>query len=439
MSETMFCPQVLSEVQKKLAVPTMLLREIADSFQRAMLAGLEGRESSLKMLPSYLGHPAGGEQGEFIAIDFGGSNVRVLRVELNGRGLIGVQDRRAFCLKDPDGVYDYTSPRTTAFQLFDFIAGKIAELVIPGRDYSLGITFSFPCKQDSLKRAVLLSWTKEIRVADVEGRDIGELLQAALQDRFLDGVYPRVIINDTVGTLLASAYADADADIASICGTGHNTCYLEPKHPLTGKPMIVNIESGNFAGFPLTEYDRELDKGAEKPGTQLLEKTAAGRYLGELTRLVIRHMIDAREWPLLGAGLNHPYSLRGEDMSVLLADVSPELSQVAAVVKERWSLELSLADLRTVRLVTELILKRSARLVTATFLGVLARIDHGLERNHTIAVDGSLYEKMPGYAAEINNALTEVLGEAAARVKVRLTKDGSGTGAAIAAAIADQG
>lgn len=440
----------LSRIEGEFAVTADMLREIAGNLQTAIVDGLAGKESPLKMLPSFLSQPDGGEQGEVVAIDFGGSNVRVLLVELDGRSGIHIRGRRAFSLKDPAGSYDYTSANADGNQLFDFIASQIADLTRLDRRYLLGHTFSFPCRQNGLNTATLITWTKEIRTAGVEGRDIGELLQEALERQGLTNILPQVILNDTVGTLLASAYFDRDSDIGSICGTGHNTCYVEPRHPLTGGPMIINAESGNFAGFPRTSYDGELDRASEKPGAQLLEKTAAGRYLGELTRLVAVRLAADGYMPadpasagdgaqettdFLNVGLHVPYSLRGEDLASILSDASAGLSGVASVVAKRWLLAGLPEDvLSAIQKVAEIVVKRSARLVAASFLGFLNHIDPDFTRRHTIAIDGSLYEKMPGYGDNIEAALRDALGEKAAKIHIRLTKDGSGAGAAIAAA-----
>ncbi|NLI12410.1 MAG: hexokinase, partial [Peptococcaceae bacterium] len=48
------------------------------------------------------------------------------------------------------------------------------------------------------------------------------------------------------------------------------------------------------------------------------------------------------------------------------------------------------------------------------------------------------YEKMPGFERNIRSALDEVLAEGGSRVALKLTKEGSGIGAAIAAAIASK-
>ncbi|MDD3260231.1 MAG: hypothetical protein PHN97_12370, partial [Smithellaceae bacterium] len=55
-------------------------------FHEEMRRGLDGQTSSLRMLPSYVGRPTGTEKGQFLALDLGGTNLRVLAVRLDGRG-----------------------------------------------------------------------------------------------------------------------------------------------------------------------------------------------------------------------------------------------------------------------------------------------------------------------------------------------------------------
>jgi hexokinase len=72
-------------------------------------------------------------------------------------------------------------------------------------------------------------------------------------------------------------------------------------------------------------------------------------------------------------------------------------------------------------------------------IAVMTRIEPSLSRKHTIAIDGSVYEKHPGFAANIRKAMREILGARAAKIRLALTKDGSGIGAAIIAAVAASG
>lgn len=381
---------ILARAERALTLAPAQEEAVAADFRAAMAAGLAGEQSTLKMLPSHLGKPSGDERGLFLALDFGGSNVRAQLVELCGRGRWLVRRQIAAPLKHPAGAYDHTAAAATGEQLFDFLAAQIAALVDDGRDYLLGHTFSFPCRQPDLGHAFLLGWTKEIKTAGVEGREVNGLLAAALARRGLARVRPVAVINDTVGTLLAAAYRDPSVDLAAICGTGHNTCYYDD-----ARGMIINMESGNFADLPLSRWDDTLDATSERPGAQRLEKAVAGRYLGEIVRLIIA---DA------GGDAGRPYSLAAEDLARWLVAADGPPRRLAALVAGR-----------------------SARLVAATFRGVLAHIDPARKSRHTIAIDGSLYEKMPGYAGMLAAALG---------TSPVLAKDGSGAGAAVAAALA---
>lgn len=438
----------LSDALRKLdqwfSVTDQDLREIAGRFHQAMLDGLAGAKGPLKMLPSFLETPSGLEKGRFLAVDFGGTNVRILLVELRGNKKFKILKRKSLPLQDQAAGYDFTMATSTGGELFDFLAGQIKELATPGEVCALGHTFSFPSRSYDINKAVLINWTKEIKTGQVEGRDINQLLAEALRRQGLPEVIPATVINDTVGTLLAAAYSDPGADIGSICGTGHNTCYLEPRPPLGCGPMIINLESGNFDRLSFNIYDQRLDQASEKPGEQRLEKMVSGRYLGELTRLVISGLV--REGLLLGGKapdldgpLHQPYSIGTEQVALALSDDTPVLAHLAAWLEESLDVKDPLPrDLAALRHIASLAAARSARLIAATYLGVLKRLDPYLIDTHTIAIDGSLYEKMPGFERGIRSALDGVLGEGGSRVTLKLTKEGSGIGAAIAAAIASQ-
>lgn len=429
----------LQSITTQLSILPEQINSIAANFRQTMLDGLEGKPSPLKMLPSYLNKPSRHETGTFLALDFGGTNVRVLLTELLGQGNFNVQAHVASRLKDTDGQYNYISEQSTADQLFDFIAEKIGTIVKSDTTYHLGHTFSFPTQQTGLNTGTLIHWTKEIETRGMDGKDLTELLVAALARKGLTNVLPQAIINDTVGALLTAAYIDQATTIGSICGTGHNTAYIEPCSPLTKAPMIINLESGNFDQLPLTSYDSQLDTVSEKPGAQLLEKMVSGHYVGELVRIIACNLFNVG---LLANSpgrtiLTTPYLLNGAHISLLQEDHTKELTLIANWLEDSLHItNSSLEDRQALRTIAALICTRSARLVAATYLGIIKHIDPQLEHNHNIAIDGSLYEKMPGYAQDIQLALDQGLAGAAATATTTLTKDGSGIGAAIATAIA---
>jgi hexokinase len=429
----------LHKLASELSISPHQILVIADNFQQAMLNGLSGAPSTLKMLPSYLNRPSRKEIGTFLALDFGGTNVRVLLTELLGQGDFTVHARAGKPLANTIEQYNYISRSSTANQLFDFIAKQIATLVEPGITYPLGHTFSFPIDQTGLNTGTLIHWTKEIETTGVEGEEITSLLRAALLRNNLNNVLPEAIINDTVGTLLASAYANQYTDIGSICGTGHNTAYIEPCAPWTKEPMIINMESGNFDQLPFTSYDELLDLHSEKPGVQRLEKMVSGHYVGELVRIIACSLFA--DGLLANCStkevLNTPYLLNGFHVSLFLEDDSAEYENIAHFLEDKLGLFGSTpVDRQALKDIAGLVSTRSARLVAATFIGIIHHIDPQLTQNHNIAIDGSLYEKVPGYAATLQLTLDQGFGTHEKEITTALTKDGSGIGAAIATAIA---
>ncbi len=418
------------------------MQHIAEKFHQAMLRGLTEQKGPLKMLPSFFNIPTGEESGVFLSIDFGGTNVRVSLVQLLGQGKIRVLKKISAFLKDPGGSYDYTAATATGGELFGFLAEQIAELIGVGETIPLGLTFSFPTEMQALNKAVLIGWTKEFNTLLTVGKDVNLLLHEALQERGLYGIKPVAVINDTVGTLMTAAYSNPRADIGSICGTGHNTCYLERQPPQEPHPMIINIESGNFNRLPANKYDRYLDLHSEKPGEQMLEKMVSGRYLGALMRLVLlglirkgclfqgvsRKMVDF---------LSQAKNLDAEHISLVLGDNSPGFGETAVWLKDATGArDLAQHELQALKIIATLLTTRAARLVAATYAGVLGRLDPRLKRPHIIAIDGSLYEKMPGFASHLEKGLDEILQNSSRQVRLKLVKDGSGMGAAIAAAVA---
>ena len=419
----------LQDIEQQLEVPRKKIREIAQNFKKAIECGLNGGKSPLLMLPSYIGQPSGKESGTFLAVDMGGTNIRVAKFDIDHRKITKLAEISA-SLKSNDGSYDYTTSKTTAVELFDYIADKIAQIVAPGEKYSLGHTFSFPTKQHDINNATLIMWMKEISVTGVVGENPNQLLREALKRKNLD-IIPCAILNDTVGTLLVAACQYAEADIATILGTGHNTCYVEPNHPLTGKPMIVNMEAANFDWeLPFTEYDDILDAASNKPGGARLEKMVSGAYLGELVRVIICKVGEEglifknnNSWKPLLLG---KYSLQSKEIS--------EFIQNMDYIKERFT--CSNDDAETIRFISMLVSKRSARLAAGTYIGTMLHIDPNVKHQHMVAVDGSIYEKMPGFKAELRKALDEALGSQSDQIIIKLIKDGSGAGAAVAAAMA---
>lgn len=421
------------KIIKEFTVSTDELREIAADFRYDLRKGLKDpAESSLRMLKSYVGLPDGNETGEYLALDFGGTNVRVLRIRLEGNGKFEVLKKVAKPLKVA-GVYDFIGDGSTAEQMFDFIAGLVDEAVDGNHEtkYFLGHTFSFPSEQSDLYNAKLIIWTKEFATAGVEGKVVNDLLKEALERQGLNNVEPTAVINDTVAVLLAAAYKQPDVYIGSIYATGHNTCYLEPYADSAEEPMILNLESGGFSKLIPNRFDREFDKNSEKPGEQRLEKMVSGRYMGEIFGMALAELLNEN---------GKKYGFTSIDMSNIIVDDSDDKKEVKAIVAEKTGCNLDTADAELVQKFAAAMVVRSARLVTASYVGIIWQLagEEGKALKQHIAIDGSVYEKMPLAKENIMRALSELLGENADIVDTVLENGGSGLGAAIAAAMSQK-
>lgn len=422
--------RAIATLYGQFSISAAEVNAVAGRFTEQIENGLAGKPSRLKMLPSFIDSPNGKELGEYLVLDFGGTNLRLQAVRLQGNRRFQVLRQVSWPLQNPALGIDLTSAAVNGTELFKAIAIAIGEFV-PTGNWKLAHTFSFPCHQYGINQAKLIRWTKEICTSGVEGEDINCLLADALAEQGLTRIQPVAVLNDTVGTYLAAAYVGEGVVAGAICGTGHNIAYLEPETP--GGQMVINMESGNFDPGMGTPYDITLNEASEKPGEQLMEKQVAGRYLGELFRLVLISLRHGGLLTFAGERINQPYSLLTERMNPLLADESSTLIQVSEFCRELLGLEMTLAERRVVKTAAALIVTRSARLTAAAFLGVLRRLDPGMCGRHTIAVDGSLYDKMPGYRETIERVLVSHLPQAVARTC--LVKDGSGIGAAVAAAL----
>ena len=425
------------DIMGEFSATTEMIREVATNFQKDLQIGLKDvASSSMRMLKSYVGLPTGKETGEFLALDFGGTNVRVIRYRLEGEGHSKVIRHVAEPLIVA-GEYDYVGKGSTQEQMFDFLAKLIDDAIEGDREtkFYLGHTFSFPSSQDDLYNAKLIIWTKEFATAGVEGEIVNDLLKDALKRRGIGNVEPVAVINDTVAVLLSAAYKHSDIYIGSIYATGHNTCYLEPtikdEKGVGQGGMILNLECGNFMKLTPNRFDTAFDQKSEKPGEQRFEKMVSGRYMCELFGMAIAE--------LLGEEDKHYDGLTSVDMSMIISDLSENLEKVSEVMENKVGHKLELDDLKKIQELASAIVIRSARLVTASYVGIIWQLEvEGKIVPQHIAVDGSVYEKMPLVKENINKALAELLGKDADKVDTILDNGGSGLGAAIAAAMAVQ-
>ncbi|CAM0908234.1 unnamed protein product [Alopecurus aequalis] len=447
---------ILDDLRLRCATPLPLLRHVADAMAAGMRAGLAAvGAGELKMIPSYVySLPTGDETGLFYALDLGGTNFRVLRVQLGGK------DRRVVDSESEQVSIPKEIMHGTTEELFDFIAARLSNFVAKeggkfrlqnGRKREIGFTFSFPVKQTSIDSGILIKWTKGFAVSGTAGKDVVACLNAAMERQGLD-MRVSALVNDTVGTLAGARYWDEDVMVAVILGTGTNACYIErtdciPKlrllEPVAGN-TIINTEWGAFSdGLPLTEFDRDMNAESINPGEQIFEKTISGMYLGEIVRRVLAKM--AQESDLFGHSfadkLAEPFVLRTPHLCAMQQDSSNNLGEVELILRDVMGVkQSSLAERRAIVEVSDCIVERGGRLAGAGIAGILQKMESDsnglvLGRRTAVAMDGGLYENYPQYRSYMTEAMVELLGPRDSKhIVVEHTKDGSGIGAALLAA-----
>lgn len=112
------------------------------------------------MIPSYIQSiPTGAETGTFLALDLGGTNLRVCEVTLLGDSKWTMKQQKytvsdALKLGDSSALFDYIANAVDQFLTEIGTTGDVDEKLY------LGFTFSFPVLQTAIASGTLINWTK---------------------------------------------------------------------------------------------------------------------------------------------------------------------------------------------------------------------------------------------------------------------------------------
>ncbi|CAK5089001.1 unnamed protein product [Meloidogyne enterolobii] len=431
------------------------LREIMQRLEQSFAEGLQNEETAVvKMLPSFIrATSVGKESGEFLALDLGGSNFRVLLITLHGDGKKGEMSHVTYAVPQE-------LQQGTGEHLFDHVANCLHNFMVEQRlscnkTLPLGFTFSFPCQQKGLASASLVAWTKGFSASGVVGKDVVQLLTDACRRKNI-AVNVVALVNDTVGTMLACSFFDPDCSIGLIVGTGSNACYMERLENISklnglvsvndGLPeeMCINCELGAFGDDGKidkyrTVHDRKLDANSINPRKQTFEKMISGMYLGELVRLVL---VELAEAGLLFSGSAVTSSAIGKQGSFstrILSEVEryvleseKPLHKIGLLLSDNGIASPSSTDCAVVAYVCSMISSRSSNLCAVAMATILQRINR---KRVAIGVDGSLYKAHPTFKDLLSTKI-EALTGGKYEFKLVLSEDGSGRGAAVAAAVA---
>jgi hexokinase len=245
------------------------------TFLSEMEKGLKGEESSLRMIPAYVGVDGKIPQGSKAAVlDAGGTNFRSAIVSIPP----SIEDKKNQPM--PGAKSDVTEE-----EFYQAFADELNRVKDKATVSKFGWCFSYNADVTPELDAKLNCWTKGIRAPSIVGQYVGKELLKRM------GGGEIAIVNDTVATLLAAKAVEGDKTYSSyigfILGTGTNTAYVEKNVNITKVPgldsagsMIINAESGSFDKLSRSKFDEAMDAKQMDPGHNPLEKMIAGGYLG---------------------------------------------------------------------------------------------------------------------------------------------------------------
>ena len=402
--------------------------------------------SSVRCFPTYVSRlPTGNEVGKFLSLDLGGTNFRIMIMEIKEEKGLNMDSETFPVPKDV-----MIGPGTA---LFDHISACLSQFLnkwdIKHLKLPLGFTFSFPCHQKGLDKAILEHWTKGFSCSDVEGHDVCQLLREAIARRGDIKIDVCAVLNDTTGCLMSCAWREPNCRMGLIFGTGTNACYLEQisnigtidaKEFPEQKNMVVNTEWGAFGDngeleFILTKWDRAIQKDSYYPGTQTFEKMVSGMYLGELVRQVLLDLIHDN---LIFAGCNTKKLLeKGSFLTKFASEI--EKDPIGEYTRARKCLDslgmdpltITEEDFSSLRFVCEAITRRAAFLASAGVAALLKQMDY---KDMVIAIDGSLFRHHPHFKNVMTSRISQLMGKNY-EFDLMLSEDGSGRGAALVAAV----
>ena len=390
---------------KKMGIAPELtnIYETAIRFQNEMKAGLEGKASSLPMIPSYIDdsfNPIAHES--VIAIDAGGTHLRIALVQFDEKLAPKIKEIKFHPMPG-------STTCITSDDFFDFLAIELEELLKETR--KIGFCFTFLVEILPCRDGKILEMGKEVKIVGCEGKIIGQELSKALDRKSLPNFSHITVLDDTTASLISGKWLYKDQDyadvIAAILGTGTNLCYFEKNNNIHKSPLlvkqngktIINIESGCFDGQVKGQLDLEFWSETLQPESHHTEKMIAGQYLGSLLEKYFAKAIDCQLFSKTGADIVralgkietkniNDYLAGAKDVDNSLfthsLDIDNPLHELQTLNQE---------DLSVANALIEALVERAAKLFVSSLLGCLLQINPKTTPNRPalILVEGSTF------------------------------------------------
>jgi hexokinase len=407
---------------------------LCDAFLLEMRRGLEGRPSSLPMIPTFIETAREVPRGEkVIALDAGGTNLRVAVVSFDPAGKPVIEDLARHRMPGVD-------EELGKDEFFRLMAGFV--LPFAGRADRIGFCFSYAVQMMPDKDGKLLHFSKEIKAPAVTGELIGGNLRRALAEGGFREPPRIVLLNDTVATLLTGRNAlpgrRFDGFIGLVCGTGINAAYVESNANIHKTPgldasgsQIINTESGSFGGT-FGKVDDEFDSTTAVPGKYRHEKAISGAYLSALCLFTAQSA--AREGCLSAEAareLARMQSLSGRELNDFLLYPDGKDNPLGAVCGR-----VPAEDARALYRLCDTLVERAAALVAMNLCALVLKTDKGRDPRYPICItaDGSTFWQLRSFRMRVESHMRGFLAGRNERAwEITSVEDAPLLGAAIAA------
>ena len=357
-----------------------------------------------------------------MVIDAGGTNFRCALVHF-GNGEYSVEHMRKCKMPGID------KPATWE-EFISFTADMIMPIV--GMADKIGFCFSYTANITPEIDGKVVCIDKEVVITGSAGQLVGASLEAELEKRGISGKRV-IVINDTVAALLGGSVLlnrdDYSGIIGQISGTGTNTCCALPissipklKSVDSGE-ILINLESGMYAGVTKGDFDCRLDAESNNPGYKGLEKLSSGAYLGELCRLTLRAAADDGEF------------------SEYTTEKVRAMEKLDSAVVDCWAggdgLEAvtdNVQDGEFIKTLCLAIFERSARCMCVCLTAIMLLTGSGIDKPVCICAEGSLVQKGRFFRPKLLELLEECAGAHYGRsFKMLIGEETTLPGAAVAA------
>jgi hexokinase len=401
---------------------------VLDDFLVEMDKGLAGETSSLAMIPTFItiDKPVPVFK-PVIALDAGGTNLRVATVEFDEDGTSKISHLTKYKMPGSEGELNKN-------EFFN----KFVEFLLPFTDQadSVGFCFSYPAEISPDRDGRLLSWTKEIKAPEIVGEYIGKNIFDRLEQKGQRLKF--IVLNDTVATLLAGKSVDIDQKYSTyvgfILGTGTNTAYIESHsniikcHGLNPQgSQAINTESGNFSKCLRGPVDIEFDESTENPSQYLFEKMISGAYLGGLCLTALKKAAEENLFSRAGAHwIDWRDGLSTSEVDAILRNPDRGID---------WGKEdISAEDIDLIQYLCATICERAALLAAINVSAAILKSVDGKSSSHPVCVniDGSVYYKIMGFTQMVQGYLEKIMGSKLVSYELIRIDDSPLIGAAVA-------